>query len=152
MIREKIFGISYDDYFMKMAVKEALVAFDNDEIPVGAIVVVNNQIIGSGHNQTQILHDITAHAEIIAISSATEKMGAKYLEYCTLYTTLEPCVMCAGAIFWSKIERLVFGAFDKKFGYSRHGNLLHPKTKVTTGVLTDECSSLMTDFFKRKRD
>ena len=140
-----------DEYFMRHAIREAIIAFESDEIPIGAVVVANNKIIGRGHNQTQLMHDITAHAEIIAISSATEDIGAKYLEYCTLYTTLEPCVMCAGALFWSKIEKVVIGASDSKFGYSQYGNLLHPKTKVVSGILIDECSNLLVDFFKKKR-
>ena len=156
--RNKIFlqnklSMEFDDnHFMKVAINEALFALDNDEIPVGAIVVVGNKIIGRGHNQTQALNDVTAHAEIIAISSASENLGAKYLEHCTLYTTVEPCIMCAGAIFWSKMERVVIGAPDKKFGYSRYGNLFHPRTKVTNGVLADECSQLIANFFKKKRE
>lgn len=141
-----------DDFFMQQAIKEAIIAFDNGEVPIGAVLVANNKIIGRGHNQTQQMRDITAHAEIIAISAASENIGAKYLENCTLYTTLEPCVMCAGALFWAKIERIVIGASDSKFGYNTHGNLLHPKTKKTSGVKEEECSALLIEFFKKKRN
>ena len=136
---------------MSQAIREAVKAYDSDEVPVGAVVVANNQIIGRGHNQTQALHDITAHAEMIAISSAAEALGSKYLENCTLYVTLEPCVMCAGALFWSKITRIVYGATDPKFGSSKYGNLYHPKTKITGGVMADDCSDLIKGFFKNKR-
>ncbi len=143
----------YDDiYFMKMAFNEALKAYEADEVPIGAIVVANNMIIGKGYNQTQMLKDVTAHAEMIAISSAVENIGAKYLERCTMYVTLEPCVMCAGALFWTKIGRIVFGAKDTKFGSSKYGNLYHPKTVITEGVLSGECVGLIKDFFQKKRD
>ena len=140
-----------DTYFMKAAFQEALKAYEADEIPIGAVIVANNRIIGKGHNQTQKLKDVTAHAEIIAISSATEALGAKYLEDCTLYVTLEPCVMCAGALFWTKIERVVFGAPDTKFGSSKFGNLYHPKTIAKGNVMADDCADLIKDFFQKKR-
>ena len=140
-----------DNYFMRQAIKEALNAYDQDEVPIGAVVVANNMILGRGHNQTQALRDVTAHAEMIAISAATEALGSKYLENCTLYVTLEPCAMCAGALFWSKISRVVFGASDPKFGSSKYGELYHPKTIVTGGVMADDCRDLIVDFFKTKR-
>ncbi len=140
-----------DSYFMQMAFREALKAYDSDEVPVGAVVVANNRIIGKGYNQTQTLKDVTAHAEIIAISSAVEALGAKYLEGCTMYVTLEPCTMCAGALFWAKIDRIVYGATDPKFGSSRFGNLYHPKTKLVGGILADDCADLIKDFFQKKR-
>ncbi|MDD2564458.1 MAG: nucleoside deaminase [Salinivirgaceae bacterium] len=140
-----------DNYFMRQAIKEALNAYDQNEVPIGAVVMANNMILGRGHNQTQALRDVTAHAEMIAISAATEALGSKYLENCTLYVTLEPCVMCAGALFWSKISRVVFGAFDPKFGSSKYGELYHPKTKIIGGVMADDCRDLIVDFFKTKR-
>jgi tRNA(adenine34) deaminase len=140
-----------DTYFMQMAFREALKAYDCDEVPVGAVVIANNRIIGKGYNQTQTLRDVTAHAEIIAMSSAAEALGSKYLEGCTLYVTLEPCTMCAGALFWAKIERIVYGASDPKFGSSRFGNLYHPKTTVVGGVLADDSADLIKDFFQKKR-
>jgi tRNA(adenine34) deaminase len=145
-------SIFSDDHFMKQALKEAQKAFESDEVPVGAIIVANNQIIARAHNQTQLLHDVTAHAEIIAITSATNFLNAKYLPDCTLYVTVEPCVMCAGALFWSQIGRVVYGADDEKRGFMRFGkSILHPKTKVEYGVLHKECSELMSNFFKEKR-
>jgi len=140
-----------DQYFMQMAFKEALCAYEEDEVPIGAVIVANNRIIGKGHNQTEALDDVTAHAEIIAISSASQALGAKYLENCTLYVTLEPCVMCAGALFWVKISKVVFGAHDPKFGSSRFGNLYHPKTKIVGGIMADDCADLIRDFFQKKR-
>lgn len=138
---------------MAQAIKEAERAFDLDEVPVGAIIVSKNQIIARGHNQTQLLNDVTAHAEIIAITSANNNLGAKYLLDCTMYVTLEPCVMCGGALYWSQVARVVYGAADDKAGFMRFGReILHPKTKIEYGVMHNECSTLMKDFFKKKRD
>jgi tRNA(adenine34) deaminase len=141
-----------DEFFMRQALREAEQAFKVDEIPVGAIVTCGDRIIGRGHNLTERLNDVTAHAEIQAITAAAENLGGKYLRDCTLFVTLEPCVMCAGAMAWAQLGKLVFGAFDEKAGYRRIGNrLLHPKTQVVGGVLEAECADLMIAFFKRKR-
>jgi tRNA(adenine34) deaminase len=141
-----------DAYFMKQALQEAQKARDLDEVPVGAVIVVNNQIIARSHNFTEHLHDVTAHAEIQAITAASEYLGAKYLTGCTLYVTLEPCVMCAGALYWSQIDKIVFGARDEKRGAGRFQNeLYHPKTLVVNGILEEECSDIMLQFFKNKR-
>ena len=141
-----------DEHFMRQALKEAQKALEEDEVPVGAVVVANNQIIGRAHNQTQLLQDVTAHAEIMAVTAATNFLNSKYLQDCTLYVTLEPCVMCAGALFWAQIGRVVYGAGDEKRGFMRFGKtLLHPKTKLEFGVLHDECSEIMSSFFKSKR-
>ncbi|MBP1672190.1 MAG: deaminase [Bacteroidetes bacterium] len=141
-----------DTYFMKMAFREAEIALEKDEIPVGAVVVLNNMVIGRGHNLTQTLQDVTAHAEMQAITAATNHIGAKYLNDCTLYVTLEPCVMCAGAIGWAQLGKLVYGATDPKKGFSliKH-NILHPKTLVTGGIMEEECSQILTEFFNKKR-
>ena len=142
-----------DDYFMRLALKEATYAFDEDEVPVGAIVVVNNKIIGKGYNQTERLKDVTAHAEMIAITAASNYLNSKFLEDCTLYVTLEPCLMCASALKWARIGRLVYGADDAKAGFSKtNGVILHPKTEVQNGVLSMECGTLVTEFFRQKRD
>jgi tRNA(adenine34) deaminase len=141
-----------DDHFMKEAIKEAQKAFDMDEIPVGAVVVCNNQIIARSHNLTEQLIDVTAHAEMQVLTSAANYLGSKYLTNCTLYVTLEPCNMCAGALYWSQISKIVYGASDVKRGYSLNKeNLLHPKTKVVKGVQKEQCSELLIDFFKSKR-
>jgi len=141
-----------DDHFMKQALNEAKKSYDQNEIPVGAVIVSNNQIIARAHNQTELLHDVTAHAEIIAITAASEYLGSKYLKDCTLYVTLEPCVMCAGALYWSQISRIVYGASDDKRGFMRYGkDLLHPSTKVEFGVLHDDCSNLIKDYFSHLR-
>lgn len=141
-----------DEKYMTEALKEARIAFDEDEIPIGAVVVCRGKIIGKGHNMTERLHDPTAHAEMIAITAATEAMGGKYLNDCTLYVTVEPCPMCSGALNWAQIGRIVYGALDPKRGYSMFTpSLLHPKTAVQAGVLAEECSALMLDFFKGKR-
>ena len=140
-----------DEYFMKQALNEARNAFDADEIPVGAVVVCNNKIIARAHNQTEMLHDVTAHAEMLAITQAANALGSKYLDECTLYVTLEPCPMCAGALCHTHIGKIVYAADDPKNGFKRFGNMLHPKTKVTTGILHDECLAMLTDFFKSKR-
>ena len=141
-----------DEYFMKEAIKEAKKAFDADEVPVGAVIVCNEKIIARAHNLSERLNDATAHAEMQAFTSATNYLGAKILEECTLYVTIEPCVMCAGASYWTRIGKIVYGATDKKKGYTKiKGNLLHPKTKVEAGVLEIECGELMTAYFKQKR-
>lgn len=141
-----------DERYMQKALEEARRAFDADEIPVGAVVVCGDQIIARGHNLTEMLHDVTAHAEMQAITAAAEHLGGKYLDVCTLYVTVEPCIMCAGAIGWSQLGRLVYGASDPKRGYSFFApKALHPKTKVVSGVLEEECAALMKDFFQRKR-
>jgi len=141
-----------DEKFMRAALQEAMCAFEEDEVPVGAVVVWKNRIIGKGHNMTERLHDVTAHAEMIAITAAGEAMGGKYLTDCTLYVTVEPCIMCAGAIGWAQTGRLVYGASDPKRGHCLFSpSPLHPKTEVLGGVLAEECESLMKDFFKNKR-
>ena len=141
-----------DQYFMKQAYLEAQKAFDQDEVPVGAVIVCKNQIIARGHNLTEKLSDVTAHAEIQAITAASQYLGAKYLKECTLFVTLEPCCMCAGALYWSQIDKIVFGARDEKRGAGRFQNeLYHPKTVVSKGPMENECSQLMLDFFKNKR-
>jgi tRNA(adenine34) deaminase len=149
IVTEEIFS---DEYFMKQALTEAQKAFDCDEVPVGAVVVANNLIIARAHNLTETLKDVTAHAEMQAITAASNSIGCKYLEGCTLYVTIEPCIMCAGAIFWSQIDKLVFGAYDPKRGYQRIMlPLLHPKTMVISAILAQESELLMKEFFKRKR-
>jgi tRNA(adenine34) deaminase len=141
-----------DERFMREAISEARKALAQDEIPIGAVVVANGMIIGRGHNLTETLHDVTAHAEMQAITAAAEWLGGKYLDQCALYVTVEPCVMCAGAIAWSQLGRLVFGTADEKRGYQRYApNALHPKTEVASGILADECSTMMKEFFKSKR-
>ncbi|MEM1319954.1 MAG: nucleoside deaminase [Bacteroidota bacterium] len=141
-----------DAYFMKKAFQEAQAALEKGEVPVGAVVVCNNQIIAKAHNQTEQLTDVTAHAEIVALTAAAQYLGAKYLNDCTLYVTLEPCVMCAGALAWAQLGRLVYGASDEKRGFMRFGkDLLHPKTKVEYGVMMKECQALMSGFFSAKR-
>jgi len=145
-------SIYSDDYFMGQALREAEKAREAGEIPVGAVVVCQKQIIARAHNQTQILNDVTAHAEIMAITAASSYLGNKYLNECTLYVTLEPCIMCAGALAWAQIDRVVYGASDEKRGFMRYGKeLLHPKTKLEYGIKHDECAALMTEFFAQKR-
>ncbi|MFI5220709.1 MAG: nucleoside deaminase [Bacteroidia bacterium] len=141
-----------DDYFMMLALKEAQKAYEENEIPVGCIITFENQIIGKGYNLTEKLKDATAHAEMQAITAASNFLGAKYLTECTVYVTVEPCPMCAGAIFWSQAAKLVYGAKDEKRGYSRFGNLLRPKTKLVTGILKNECATLMKKFFIKLRE
>jgi tRNA(adenine34) deaminase len=140
-----------DEHFMRHALAEARQAYDRDEIPVGAIIVVKNTIIARGHNLTELLNDVTAHAEMQAITAAANYLGGKYLTGCTLYVTLEPCQMCAGALYWSQISRVVFGASDPKRGYRAMGGQLHPKTTVLSEVMAKEASQLLLDFFKNKR-
>jgi tRNA(adenine34) deaminase len=141
-----------DAYFMREAFKEAQKAFDQDEVPVGAVVVCNNQIIARAHNLTERLNDVTAHAEMQAITAAANYLGGKYLNECTLYITLEPCVMCAGAIHWAQLQKIVFAASDPKRGYLKlNQNVLHPKTIVESGIMALECSNIIANFFKEKR-
>jgi len=140
-----------DEYFMKQALQEAEMAFEKDEIPVGAIIVIDNKIIARGHNLTEMLNDVTAHAEMQAITAAANFLGGKYLVGCTLYVTLEPCQMCAGALYWSQISKIVFGASDEHRGFEKMGTQLHPKTMVVRGVLANEASDLMKRFFAKKR-
>lgn len=141
-----------DEHFMRLALNEAKKAFDADEIPIGALVVCQGKVIGRGHNLTEQLNDVTAHAEMQAFTAAAQTLGGKYLKNCTLYVTIEPCVMCAGASFWTQISRIVYGAKEDKRGFTRVGqNILHPKTLLKGGVLSEECGSLMTSFFLNKR-
>lgn len=141
-----------DIHYMKLALREAEAAFQADEIPVGAIVVCNGQILAKAHNLTERLNDVTAHAEMQAITAAADALGGKYLTDCTLYVTIEPCIMCAGAIGWAQVGRVVFGANDEKRGYQRFApQAFHPKTEVLSGILADEAAALMKDFFKKKR-
>jgi tRNA(adenine34) deaminase len=147
-----MFSVFSHEYYMKQAIKEAEKAALLDEIPVGAIIVCNQQIIAKAHNWTEHLTDVTAHAEILAITAASKYLGNKYLQQCTLYVTLEPCVMCAGALAWAQLGELVFGAGDGKRGYNKIAPLaLHRKTSITPGILESECSELMTSFFRKKR-
>lgn len=141
-----------DEYFMREALKEAEKAYELDEVPVGAVVVAGDQIIARTHNLTEKLNDVTAHAEMQAFTAAAEYLGGKFLDDCTLYVTLEPCVMCAGASYWSRISRIVYGAEDEKRGYHLIGSaILHPKTAITKGVLEEECSALLQSFFVKRR-
>jgi tRNA(adenine34) deaminase len=141
-----------DAQFMREALKEARKAFDADEVPVGAVVVANNRVIARAHNLTERLNDVTAHAEMQAITAAANALGGKYLTDCTLYVTLEPCVMCAGALSWSQISRIVYGASDEKRGYARLNQpVMHPKTIVEHGLLADECAGIIKEFFQKKR-
>ncbi len=141
-----------DSYFMKQALAEAKVAFDKDEVPVGAVIVCDGAIIARAHNLTETLNDVTAHAEMQAITSASNVLGGKYLDECTLYVTLEPCSMCAAALAWAQIKCIVYGASDEKRGYSNYSpSMLHPKTSIIGGVLADEAADLMKTFFKAKR-
>ncbi len=140
-----------DEYFMKRALQEAEIAFEKGEIPVGAIIVIDDKIIARGHNLTELLHDVTAHAEMQAITAAANFLGGKYLTGCTLYVTLEPCQMCAGALYWSQISKIVYGASDEHRGFEKMGTQLHPKTTVVRGVLAEEASALMKVFFAGKR-
>ena len=149
MLKYSLFS---DEFFMNEALKEAQKAFDEDEIPVGAVIVIDNRIVARAYNQTEKLNDFTAHAEMLAITSASEAIGSKYLHNCTLYVTLEPCVMCAGAAGWSQISRIVYGAPDPKKGFSIFSPPLFPKkTKIIPGVLMDESEEILTKFFKTKR-
>ena len=141
-----------DEYFMKQALAEAKYAFDKEEVPVGAVIVVKNQIIARAHNQTELLTDVTAHAEMIALTSASSALGSKYLPDAKLYVTLEPCMMCSGAMFWSQIGHVIFGAADEKRGFMRYGKeLLHPKTKLSYGIMEQESRDLLKKFFQKRR-
>lgn len=145
---------SNDEHFMSLALKEAQDAYDEGEVPIGAVIVINNKIIARGHNQVEKLNDPTAHAEILAITSACSFLGAKYLPDATLFVTIEPCHMCAGALYWSKLQRVVFGAKDIKQGYKffyGNKNPFHPKTQITGGVLAEDCADLIKKFFKERR-
>lgn len=142
-----------DEYFMRQAFMEAQKAYEMNEVPVGAVIVANNKIIARAHNLTEKLNDVTAHAEIQAITAASEFLGAKYLTGCTLYVTLEPCVMCGGALYWSQIDKVVFAARDDKRGAGKISeSIYHPKTLVTNGLLSEECGALLKEFFAKKRD
>lgn len=141
-----------DTYFMRQALVEAQKAFEKDEVPIGAVVVAKNRIIARAHNLVETLNDVTAHAEMQAITAAANVLGGKYLTDCTLFVTIEPCPMCAGALGWSQLARIVYGAADEKRGFSKFaGNVLHPKTVVSSGILSDECVALMKKFFEKKR-
>jgi tRNA(adenine34) deaminase len=141
-----------DEKYMRLALQEAQEALRRDEVPIGCVIVCEGRIIGRGHNLTETLQDVTAHAEMQAVTAATQTLGGKYLQGCTLYVTVEPCVMCAGAIGWAQVARVVYGASDDKRGYTRFAPAaLHPKCTVTAGVLEDECRTLMQEFFQRKR-
>ena len=140
-----------DEYYMKMALQEAQIALEKDEVPVGCVIVSNNRVIAKAHNLTEALNDVTAHAEMQAITSAANYLGGKYLQNCTLYVTLEPCVMCCGALNWSRISKVVIGARDEQRGFINKNLSLHPKTELVTGVMENECSELVKNFFKSKR-
>ncbi len=140
-----------DDYFMRLALQEAETAFEKDEVPIGCVVVSQNRIIAKAHNLTEALNDVTAHAEMQAITAAADFLGGKYLKNCTLYVTLEPCVMCCGALNWAQISKIVIGARDEQRGYLSKNLSMHPKTEVIFGVMETECASLIRNFFKNKR-
>ncbi|AXT61343.1 nucleoside deaminase [Aquimarina sp. AD10] len=141
-----------DAYYMKRALQEANVAYEKNEVPVGAVIVVGDRIIARAHNLTELLNDVTAHAEMQAITAASNFLGGKYLNECTMYVTLEPCQMCAGALYWSQIKRVVFGAIDEQRGCGIMGTKLHPKTEIIGGILKEECSELIKRFFIEKRN
>ncbi|HAO08886.1 MULTISPECIES: nucleoside deaminase [Chryseobacterium] len=140
-----------DEYFMKMALHEAETALEKDEVPIGCVIVSNNRVIARAHNLTETLNDVTAHAEMQAITSAANFLGGKYLRDCTLYVTMEPCVMCSGALSWSQISKVVIGARDEQRGFINKNLSLHPKTEIVTGILENECSLIVKEFFKSKR-
>ncbi|MEZ4777076.1 MAG: nucleoside deaminase [Bacteroidia bacterium] len=145
-------SIHTDEYFMRQALLQAERAYEEGEVPIGAVVVSNFRIIGKGYNQTEKLQDPTAHAEMIAITAACEYLGSKYLTDCTLFVTVEPCPMCAGALRWSQVERIVYGADEPKTGFSRHSpSLIHPKTQILSGMMETDCRTLMQEFFRAKR-
>lgn len=146
-------SITPDEFFMNEALKEAKLALSQDEIPIGAVIVCQGKIIGRGHNLTERLNDVTAHAEMQAFTAAANYLGAKYLKDCTLYVTVEPCVMCAGASYWTQVSRIVFGAFDQQRGFMRlNQKITHPKTEITGGIKENECSTLLKEFFLQKRN
>ena len=143
-----------DEQYMRLAISEAEKAFEKEEVPIGAILVINDKIICRSHNQVEMLNDSTAHAEILSVTAAYNSLGSKYLPDATLYVTIEPCLMCSGALYWSKIGRIVFGAYDDKNGYRKYTgvvNPFHPKTKLTGGILQEECAALLQNFFKQRR-
>lgn len=149
---EDVQEVAPDDFFMGEALKEARKAYDQDEVPIGAVIVHGGKIIARGHNLTERLNDVTAHAEMQAFTAAANYIGGKYLSGCTLYVTVEPCVMCAGAAYWTQISRVVFGVPDPKRGFSKFGReLLHPKCELVSGVLSEQCGELITSFFRNKR-
>ena len=156
----KTYPLFSDEYFMSKAFEQAEIALDKEEIPIGAVIVINNKIIAKAHNLTQTLKDATAHAEMLAITSATSYLGAKYLFNSTIYITLEPCSMCAGAIYWSKIYRIIYGADDPKTGFTlyekilntKNVSLIHPKTEIYGGILQNQCSTILNEFFEKKRN
>lgn len=144
--------LNEDEYYMGLALRQAARALEEEEIPVGAVVVCQGKVVAKAYNQTEILTDVTAHAEMLAITSAAQTIGAKYLKDCTLYVTLEPCLMCAGAIYWSQLGRLVFGATEEKRGFLSQGKqVLHPKTEVVSGILAEESEALLKEFFSMRR-
>jgi len=140
-----------DEKYMRKAIEQAKLAMQKDEVPIGAVVVCNGQIIARAYNLTETLNDVTAHAEMQAITAAANYLGGKYLTDCTLYVTLEPCTMCAGALAWAQVKRIVYGADDEKRGAQRFAGIHHPKTEIVSGILADECSALIREFFQRKR-
>lgn len=140
-----------DEYYMKMALQEAEMALEKDEVPIGCVIISNNRIIARAHNLTETLNDVTAHAEMQAITSAANFLGGKYLKDCTLYVTLEPCVMCSGALSWSQISKVVIGARDEQRGFINKHLSLHPKTEILIGIMENECSTIVKEFFKSKR-
>ncbi len=145
-------SVHSDEHYMRLALREAQQAFDEDEVPVGAVIVCRNQVIARAHNLTEKLNDVTAHAEMQAFTAAADYLGGKYLQECTLYVTLEPCLMCAGASYWAHIGKIVYGADDEKRGFRRNGSdILHPKTELISGVLAQECGTLLREFFRKKR-
>ncbi|GAB3529250.1 nucleoside deaminase [Pontibacter brevis] len=145
-------SIYSDENFMQQAYVQAQQAYAEGEVPIGAVIVSNNRVIAKAYNQTEKLNDVTAHAEMLAFTAASEYLGNKYLHDCTLYVTVEPCIMCAGASYWAQLKRVVFGAPEPKRGYRRVGNLLHPKTEMVSGIMAQECAGLMASFFAAKRN
>lgn len=144
--------VKEDEHYMRLALEEAKKAYDSEEIPIGAVIVCQGRIVGRGHNLTEQLNDVTAHAEMQAFTAASQTLGGKYLKECTLYVTIEPCVMCAGAAYWTQIGRIVYGAAEEKRGFTtKSNNLLHPKTKLQNGILAADCAALMKRFFENKR-
>ena len=147
------FSVFSDEHYMRQALRQAELAFEEDEVPIGAIVVAHNRVIGKGYNQVEKLNDATAHAEMIAATAASQYLGHKYLDGCTLYVTIEPCAMCAGALRWLQFDRVVYGASEPKVGYTRYSeDIIHPKTEVLGGLMAEECAQIMKNFFKKKRD
>ncbi len=146
------FSVFSDEHYMKEALKMARMAYEKGEIPIGAVIVSNRKVIAKGYNMTEQLQDVTAHAEMIALTSATEYLGSKYLNHCRIFVTIEPCAMCAGALAWAQIEGLIFGALDDKKGFTKYEpNILHPNTQITSGVEEEDCRAFIQKFFKEKR-